>query len=81
MISLTISNGVVIFDEKKYPKISALLAQNDLFIENDEIVGTASDGTIVSMCKICLSGYPKDDKYVLDTVENYLNNNPTPDTW
>lgn len=92
MTSLTISNGVVIFDEKKYPKLSALLDSNALFIENDEIVGTALDGQVVSMCKIrltgewgcrgcCGRGRCGCDKHVFDTVENYLASNPTPDTW
>ena len=80
MMNLTIDNGVVSFDENKYPKIAKLVSQNILFVEGNEMVGRASDGVVVGMC--CdFVGVTKHDKKMLDNLEHYLSSHPTPDTW
>jgi hypothetical protein len=80
MVDMVIDNGVVSFDENKYPKIASLVSKNILFIENNELVGRAADGVVVGMC--CgLTGVKKHDKRVLDNLEHYLTSHPTPDTW
>lgn len=80
MINLDIDKGVVSFDENKYPKIARLLGEGILFVENNDLVGKASDGTILSMCS-GLMGVKKYDKKTLDNLEHYLASHPTPDTW
>jgi hypothetical protein len=80
MVDMVIDNGVVSFDENKYPKIASLVSKNILFIENNELVGRAADGVVVGMC--CgLTGVKKHDKRELDNLEHYLTSHPTPDTW
>jgi hypothetical protein len=80
MVDMVIDNGVVSFDENKYPKIASLVSKNILFIENNELVGRAADGVVVGMC--CgLTGVKKYDKRLLDNLEHYLTSHPAPDTW
>lgn len=80
MINLAIDKGVVSFDENKYPKIARLLGEGVLFVENNDLVGKASDGVVLGMI-VGLMGIKKYDKKMLDNLEHYLTSHPTPDTW
>ena len=57
---------------KPGPRLQALIDSGIVTLSNDDYQATASDGVVVSIA----------DKYeIAKSVEHYLREHPTPDTW
>jgi len=57
--------------KKSYPLLENLIAMKLIYLDENEYVGIASDGTEVNL------GYIGNEK----RIEYYLQSNPTPSTW
>lgn len=57
--------------QHKHPILSSLLERRTIYVDNEEYVGVASDGTKLGMGVV---GAERN-------LESYLKEHPTPDTW
>lgn len=61
-------------DREAFPCLNDALTSGDAWLDGDELVGRAKDGTVVQLG--CLW-----DAKGIRSAESYLSTHPTPDTW